>query len=86
VNAPQATKVTFKDVLNPKVPRPPRESELRHDYDQTFRCLVHLAMIFAGVIVGVTMAGLQCSLITITVIQGILPSGIQEACDYLFKF
>jgi hypothetical protein len=74
--------VPIKDILNPKIRRPPADDPMREEYDAGLRIVIHLAMIFSGVITVsiLTIIGIEWYITVIA--NGLIPGAIQEVGDF----
>jgi hypothetical protein len=75
----------MREVVNPHVPRPPREDPRREDYDARLRAVVHIIMIGSGIMAALIMMMFNIDLFTIVAVQGILPGAVQEVSDLEFE-
>jgi hypothetical protein len=82
---PANTKVRVRDVLNPKVPRPPKGDPRRDDYDAAMRVVIHLTMIFSGILAAGVMTWVGISVYAMIAVQGVLPGAVQEVGDFLLR-
>jgi hypothetical protein len=70
-------------VLNPKIPRPPVDKHPdREEYDAALRILVHLAMIFSGIITCAIMTMFGVDIYMMIMAQGMIPGAVQEFGDF----
>lgn len=74
--------VPINAVLNPHIKRPPADDPGRQEYDAALRAVLHIVMIFSGVVAVacLTLAGVAWYVSVIA--QGIIPGAIQEVGDF----
>lgn len=74
--------VPITTVLNPHVRRPAVNDPARDEYDAALRIVLHLCMIFSGIIAVTVLSVIGASWPVTVVAQGLIPGAIQEIGDF----
>lgn len=80
-----ASKATLSAVINPRVARPAKDSDVREDYDLILRLVIHLGTVFGGIVTGVILAIVQPDLYVALTVQGMIPGAFLEIGDFFLK-